>query len=315
MKNFIAIALVLSCTTAALAQIQITIPGLKPYPSNPYPQPGQPGNPPPYNPPGQPPYNPPGQQPPYSGVTCKIEYTGNYYYVSRDGTRFTDLTSSLQQALGQKQQLVSNGMCSNYYQDNGKCEVEYTGNYYYISRNGSRFTGMTSNIQQSLQERETLYRAGECNQQTYQPNTQCSIEYTGNYYYVSRGGTRFSNMTSSLQQVTADRDLLVRSYVCQSSYQYAPCRLEYTGNYYYISINSNRASEMTSNLDQVLRQQQDFVSRGMCSTPPANERCNIDYTGNYYYVSRNGSRLSPMNSDYGIVNQMLYSLQSTRNCY
>jgi hypothetical protein len=312
MKNIIALAVVLSCATAAMAQSYLT-------PSGPYPYPGQPNNPPPYNPPpnnppGQPPYNPPGQ-PPYSGISCKLEYTGNYYYISRNGTRFTELTSSLQQALNQKQQLVSQGMCSNYSQDNGKCDLEYTGNYYYVSRNGARIADLTSNLQQALNTRDLLYRAQECNYQTYQPTTSCAIEYTGNYYYVSRNGTRFTNLTSSLQQVTNEREQLVRNYVCQSAYQYAPCRLEYTGNYYYISINSSRATELTQNLDQILRQQQDLASRGMCSTPQATEQCRVDYTGNYYYVSRNGSRISDLKQDYYIANQIMYSLQSSRNCY
>ena len=248
-------------------------------------------------------------------MACKLEYTGNYYFVSRNGTRLSEMTSNMQQALSQKQQMTYNGMCSNSYQDNGKCEVEYTGNYYYIARGGARFTPMTSNIQASLSERETLYRAGECNQQTYQPSGMCSVEYTGNYYYVARNGARFGAMSSNMAQVTQERDMLVRQYVCQQQYQSAPCRLEYTGNYYYITINSARASEMTANLDLILRQQQDFVSRGMCSYPQASEVCRVDYTGNYYYVSRNGQRMSGMNSDYNIVNRILYSLQSSRNCY
>lgn len=319
MKNFLAIALVLSCTTAAVAQY-LTPGGPQPYPSNPppYSPPGQPPyNPPgqpPYNPPGQPPYNPPGQ-PPYSGMSCKLEYTGSYYYVSRNGARFTELTPNMQQAISQKQQMTYNGACANTYQDNGKCDVEYTGSYYYVSRNGSRFAGLTPNIQSALQDREQLYRAGECNQQTYQPVSQCSVEYSGSYYYVNRNGSRYTGLTSSLQQATSDRDLLVRSYICQAAYQYAPCRLEYTGSYYYISINSSRASELNPNLDQVLRQQQDFTSRGMCSAPQATERCTVDYSGSYYYVSRNGSRISGLNSDYGIANRIMYSLQSTRNCY
>lgn len=291
MKNIIALAFVLSCATAAVAQSYLT-------PGGSYPYPNQPANP-----------------PPYTGITCKLEYTGNYYYVSRNGARFTELTSSLQQALDQKQQLISQGMCSNSYQDSGKCDVEYTGNYYYVSREGARIGDLSPNVQAAINTRDMLYRSQECNYQTYQPTTQCSIDYTGNYYYVSRSGRRFTDLTTSLQQASNARDQLVRSYLCQAAYQYAPCRLEYTGNYYYLSINSRRASDLTPNLDMILRQQQDFVSRGMCSSPQATEQCRVNYTGNYYYVSRNGARISDLKQDYYLANQIMYSLQSSRNCY
>lgn len=246
---------------------------------------------------------PPQQPPPYNQAVCKIEFTGNYYYVSKDGSRFTDLTSNLQQAISQKQQLESSGICG-YSAAPGTCQLEFTGNYYYVSRSGTRFSELVSDYRTALQTRDTLYRSRNCDEQTYRPTATCKLEYTGNYYYVSRNGTRFSELVSNLDQATNLRNDLARNYVCQVQYATAPCRLEFTGSYYYTSINSTRSTELVSSLDQALNQQGALYNRGMCSAPVP-ERCSIEYTGSYYYVARAGTRISALVSD-------LYSAQSTQ---
>lgn len=251
---------------------------------------------------------------PQSYTTCKVEYTGNYYYVSKDGQRFTELVSSLQQAISQQQQLENSGMCAYSNVSPGKCQLEYTGNYYYVSRNGNRVSELVSGYQSALNTRDQLYQSRNCDQTTYQITHQCKVEYTGNYYYVSRGGNRFSELVSSLDQATRTRDDLARNYVCQVQYQTASCKLEYTGNYYYLSINSTRASELVSDLNQALNQQRGLYDRGMCGAPQA-ESCTIAYTGNYYYVARNGNRLSELVSDLNRANNTLQQLRYSRNCY
>lgn len=312
MKLIFASLIVLSSLTT-FAQLLSPYPGngggnLSPYPGNGgYPPPPPGGNYPP------PPGNGGGYYPPPSNSLCKLEYTGNYYYVSKDGSRFTELTT-MQQALSQKQQLENQGMCRPNLQV-GSCQLEYTGNYYYVSRNASRFSDLVSGYQSALQTRDQLYNSRNCDENTYRPTASCKIEYTGNYYYVSRNASRFSDLVADLNQVSRTRDDLVRSYVCQPQYQTAPCRLEYTGNYYYISINSARSSDLNANLQAVLNQQVDFANRGLCSQAQSNDRCTIEYTGNYYYVARNSSRISDLVGNMSQASQTLSQLQYSRNCY
>ncbi len=251
---------------------------------------------------------------PQSYTNCKLEYTGNYYYVSKDGQRFTELVSSLQQAIRQQQQLENSGLCAYSSDSPGKCQLEYTGNYYYLSRNGNRLSELVSSYQSALNTRDQLYQSRNCDETTYQVSHQCKVEYTGNYYYVSRSGNRFSELVSSLDQATRTRDDFARNYVCQVQYQTAACKLEYTGNYYYISINSTRASELISDLNLALNKQRGLYDRGMCGAPQA-ESCAISYTGNYYYIERNGSRLSELVSDLNRASNTLQQLRYSRNCY
>ena len=304
----------------------IMISSLSAYSQNLYPYPGQDAPPSPYPSypgngdggqldSGQPVY-PPSQPypPPYTNSQCKLEFTGSYYYVSKDGSRFTDLTSNMQQALQQKQQLENQGMCRAAV-NAGSCQLEYTGSYYYVSRSGSRFTELVTDYISALRSRDQLYQSRNCDQNTYQPHASCKIEYTGSYYYVSRNGSRFSNLVSDLNSATRTRDDFARNYVCQVQYQSAPCRLEFTGSYYYLSINSTRASELNSNLNVVLNQQNDFSNRGLCSQPNSNDRCSLEYTGSYYYVARNGSRISQLVSSMSQASQTMNQLQYSRNCY
>lgn len=278
----------------------------------PPPPPFFPGRPTQPLPPRPQPFPPP--QPVIRGEYCLIEYTGSYYYVSKNGTRFGDLTSSLSQVIANKQQLESSGICA-YSQAQQSCQIEYTGSYYYVSRAGTRFSDMSSNLSSVLAVRDQLYQSRNCSAATYQPTSSCSIEYTGSYYYVARDGTRFGDMTSNLAQATATRDSLVSQYVCQAQYVAAACRLEYTGSYYYISINGNRSTDMTSNLNQALNQQSDLAGRGLCSLVSSNERCSLEYTGSYYYVARDGTRISDMSSNMSQVSVVMGQLQSSRNCY
>jgi hypothetical protein len=280
-----------------------------PYPGGSYPPPPPGGSYPPSYPPNYPP-----SYPPPSNSVCKLEYSGSYYYVSKDGQRFTELTQSPQQAISQKQQLENQGMCRTYGVDPGSCQLEFSGSYYYVSRAGTRFSSLVSNYADALRTRDMLYQSRNCNESTYRPNASCKIEYSGSYYYVSRNGTRFTGLTSNLNDVTRMRDDLTRNYVCVAQYQSAPCRLEFSGSYYYLSINSARSSELTSSLMTILNQQRDFASRGLCSQPSYGERCTIEYSGSYYYVARNGSRISELTSSLPQVDNTLRQLQYSRNC-
>lgn len=247
-------------------------------------------------------------------TNCRLEFTGNYYYVSRNGQRFTELTSNIQQALQQQSQLAQSGSCEYSHQTPGTCQLEFTGNYYYVSRNGTRMSGLVSDYRTSLNTRDLLYQSRNCDENTYHPNLSCKIEFTNNYYYVSRNGNRFSALVSDLNQATNTRDDLARNYVCQAQHQQQSCRLEYTGNYYYISINSQRTSELVPELNQALSKQRTFSERGMC-WPVKAERCTIEYTGNYYYVARNGSRLSELVSNLSQADTTLRELRYSQNCY
>lgn len=249
-----------------------------------------------------------------SYTTCKIEFSGSYYYVSRNGQRFTELTSSLQQAIGQQQQLENSGMCEYSQQSPGTCQLEFSGSYYYVSRNGTRMSELTSSYRSALNTRDTLYQARNCDVNTYYPSQTCKVEFSGSYYYVTRNGNRFSELVSSMNQAIQTRDDLARNYVCQVQYAQHSCRLEFSGSYYYISINSQRASELVSDLNSVLNQQRIFYDRGMCTAPQA-DRCTIEYSGSYYYVARNGTRLSQLVSSLNEANNTLYQLRNSQNCY
>lgn len=249
------------------------------------------------------------------GLECRLEYTGSYYYVSRGGQRFTELMGSLQQALSQQAQLVNSGACAYPVQAPGSCQLEYTGSYYYVSRNGVRFSELVSDYRTALATRDVLYQNLNCNENTYRPRQLCQIEYTGSYYYVSRDGTRFSDLVSDLNRATQTRDDLAQSYVCQPKYRTSSCRLEYTGSYYYISIDARRSSELSSSLSQTLHQQRDFAGRGLCRLTPSDERCSIEFTGSYYYVARTGTRFSNMASTLAQANSTLNELRYSQNCY
>ncbi len=251
----------------------------------------------------------------YYGVDCRLEYTGSYYYVSRGGQRFTELTGSLQQALAQQAQLVNTGTCSYPAQSPGPCQLEYTGSYYYVSRQGVRFSELVSDFRAALRTRDVLYQNLNCNENTYRPMQFCQIEYTGSYYYVSRNGTRFSELVSDLNRATQTRDELAQNYVCQPKYQSSSCRLEYTGSYYYISIDARRSSELSSSLNQTIQKQRDFAGRGLCTIPRSNERCSIEFTGSYYYVARTGTRFSNLVSNVSQAESTLNELRYSQNCY
>lgn len=247
-------------------------------------------------------------------TNCRIEFSNNYYYVSRNGQRFTDFTSNLNYAIEQQRNLERSGSCQNSYQSPGSCQLEFSSNYYYVSRNGSRMSEFVSNYRSALLTRDQLYQSNNCDDGTYRPYQTCSVEFSSNYYYVAKNGSRFSDFFSNLNQATSARDDLARNYVCQIRYQQQNCRLEYSGSYYYITANSSRISDFYSQIYQALDQQRAFSDRGMC-TPPIAERCSIEYSGSYYYVARNGSRLSEFVSNISQADSILRSLQYSHNCY
>jgi hypothetical protein len=290
--------------------------GHLPPPAPPYNPPYNPPHQPPHHPPHQPPYAPPYAPPPQYGDLCKVDYDGNYYYVSRNGTRFSNLTSSLSSALSKKSELINSGVC---FHDSGElkgqCKVSYDGNYYSVSRNNSRLSSLTSSLNSAIQTRDTLYQNAECSSQTYQPQDLCKVDYDGNYYSVSVNGYRFTSLTSSLNSAVSSRDNLIQNYICQAQHQYSSCRLEYDGNYYSVSINSKRVTSLTSSMSSAINQQTDLANKGLCAQPMAQDRCSVEYNGNYYYVARNGARLSSLTSSFSSASSVLYQLQSSRNCY
>lgn len=269
--------------------------------------------------PGDNPYQPQLPPPPQNGgyygptAICRIEYTGNYYYVSKNGQRFGELTADLRKALEQQNSLERSGACVTNYQAAGSCQLEYTGNYFYISRNGTRMSELTLNYQNALATRDMLYQNRNCDENTYRTAAVCGIQYTGNYYYVSRNGNRISELVLNLDKALNTRNDFLRGYVCRENVIQDACRLEYTGNYYYVSVRNQRSSELVLDLNKALNQQRYMADQRLCQFQMP-ERCTLEYTGNYYYVARNGQRITSLTA----LNQAQASfqqLQMSRNCY
>lgn len=247
-------------------------------------------------------------------TNCRLEFSSNYYYVSRNGQKFTDYTSNLNQAIEQQRNLERTGVCQYSSQSPGSCQLEYSSNYYYVSRNGSRMSEFVSDYRSALSTRDLLYQSNNCDTGTYRPYQVCTLEFSSNYYYVTRNGSRFSDYFSNLNEAAFTRDDFARNYVCQIKYEQQNCRLEYSSNYYYISTGSKRISDYYSRLNQAIDQQRAFSDRGMCA-PAIPERCSIEYSSNYYYVARNGSRISDFESNFAQADSTLRELQYSRNCY
>jgi len=246
--------------------------------------------------------------------TCLVNYTGNYYYVAKDGQRYGDLLPTVHQAIQLQQQLQNAGICQWTYTSPGMCSLEYTGNYYYVARNGSRISELKTNYREALQTEGTLYNSGNCDRASYNSQLVCSVDYTGNYYYVSRNGSRFSELVANLNQVLNMQSDLAYGRACQIGYPTDSCRMEYTGNYYYVSLRGKRFSELAPNLNQALMSQQSLSSNNVCQRPRP-ESCGIQYTGNYYYVDRNGSRFSDLVTSIHQATQTLDQLRYSGNCY
>ncbi len=247
--------------------------------------------------------------------SCPVEYTGSYYYVSKNGSRFTPLVSNLDQVLDQQQDLLNSRVCDYSGRPPGLCQVSYTGSYYYVTRNSTRITALTSNIQESQHSLEALLNTGNCETSYYGPQDECSVEYTGSYYYVAKNNQRYSQLYSNYFEAINFYGNSINSGMCTESRAQNTCNLEFTGSYYYVSRNQSRFSDLRSDLNQALNDQWSFIHDRLCDSPRSYARCSIEYTGSYYYVAREGSRISALFSQVNQAQGVLRALQQANSCY
>ena len=194
------------------------------------------------------------------------------------------------------------------------CQIEFTGQYYYASRDGQRMSDFTQDYMQAIQARDQLHRSGQCDGRTYNPTAVCEVSYTGTYYYVTRDGQRMSGFISDLMQTTYIRDRFFYNQVCQSIYPTSNCRLEFNGNFYYNTIQNQRMSGFAPTLDQALQDQRILFNQSLCRYPMA-ETCSIQNTGSLFYVDRSGNRLSGFVSNMTMANEILNQLRWSGNCF
>jgi hypothetical protein len=96
----------------------------------------------------------------YQTAACKLEYTGNYYYISINSTRASELISDLNLALNKQRGLYDRGMCGAPQAES--CAISYTGNYYYIERNGSRLSELVSDLNRASNTLQQLRYSRNC---------------------------------------------------------------------------------------------------------------------------------------------------------
>jgi hypothetical protein len=87
--------------------------------------------------------------------TCSVEYVQgsyyNYYYVHKDGKKFSSGYSSFKDAADQMDQFVQSGACKQQsYHQLDSCKIEYVKgsyyNYYYVYKNGEKYSSGYSRI-------------------------------------------------------------------------------------------------------------------------------------------------------------------------
>ncbi len=140
---------------------------------------------------------------------CDIDYTGSYYYVSKNGQRFSDYYSQFSSADSFMRNLLQSHACRQ--KSIAYCSLEFTGSYYYIAKNNSRFSDHYSQVNNAFNALQAFQQSRVCGAITPRP---CSIEYTGSYYYVARSGSRISEYYSQLGNVQSFYSNLRASRVC-----------------------------------------------------------------------------------------------------
>lgn len=177
---------------------------------------------------------------------CRVGYTGTDYYVARGEWRMGDFFSNLEEALRLQNLLVDSRNCedSRDVQPSGVCDIQYTGDYWYVTLNGKRIADFHSEYIPAVLERDDLISRGMCSPQSRY--SRCGIRYTGTYYYVNRDDQRYTPFYTNLDAAGTMIWRLEDDRICTDQEPALPCSVEYTGTYYYVRRESERYSEFFS---------------------------------------------------------------------
>lgn len=162
---------------------------------------------------------------------CSVEYVQgsyyNYYYVHKDGKKFSSGFSSFQDALDQMLQFVQSGACAQQaYHKLDECKVEYVKgsyyNYYYVYKNGKKYSAGYSNVSDAADFLEKVDSAGACKKPEKHQIKHCEIDLVNgsyyNYYYVMQDGEKLSSGYSSFSDADQFMAQLEDAYMCSGMY-------------------------------------------------------------------------------------------------
>lgn len=161
------------------------------------------------------------------GPTCEVKYEQSgynfYYYVYRDGQKFSGAYAKFSDAAAKKNQFVQSNACQDVkYSKSSVCSVKYQKsgyNYYYYAYVGDKkFSGAYAKATDAAKMVETFANAKSC----FLPNNYelepCSVDYQrsgyNNYYYVVQNGQRVSGAYSQFDDADKFFQTLIDSYVC-----------------------------------------------------------------------------------------------------
>lgn len=158
---------------------------------------------------------------------CEIKYQQssyyNYYFVYKDGQKFSSGYSSFADAAKQKDQFVQSGACQDQpvYQL-PLCSVKYVKssyyNYYKVYVGNELYSSGYSSVDDAAEKLEEFTAANVCQTPMDHELEPCSIDLITssyyNYYYVMQNGEKLSSGYSSFGDANNFKQKLEDSYMC-----------------------------------------------------------------------------------------------------
>lgn len=167
-----------------------------------------------------------GHYPPRHGQdVCEIKYKtsgyNKYYYVYKNGSQFSNGYSQLSTAVNERDKFVRSGTCVVSY-SLPTCNIEYKksgyNNYYYVTMNGSNFTGGYSQVATAASMLKKAADSKVCRVPSDYEIGRCDIERRAsgynNYYYVVKRGAVISGGYSQFETANSMKNKLAESFMC-----------------------------------------------------------------------------------------------------